>query len=81
MIDYHPAFTALGQRSAPQLRRVSDLEVHPFNLEIYGEPDDGLRGSIGEFGMQHPIVIDRKNRILSGARRWTAAGTLGWEEE
>ena len=80
MIDYHPAFTALGKRSAPQLRRVSDLEVHPFNLEIYGEPDDGLRGSIGEFGMQHPIVIDRKNRILSGARRWTAAGTLGWEE-
>jgi len=80
VIDYHPAFTALGQKSAPQPRRVSDLEVHPFNLEIYGEPDEGLRESMGEFGLQHPVVVDGENRILSGARRWTAAGTLGWEE-
>ena len=52
---------------------IKALEVHPRNLEIYGEPDEGLAKSIGEHGIQTRLSIDRENRILSGARRWAGA--------
>ena len=55
------------------------LEVHPRNLEIYGEPDEGLAKSITDNGIQTPLSIDHENRILSGARRWAGAKAAGLE--
>lgn len=61
-------------------RKVAELFVHPFNLEIYGEPDDGLADSLAQFGLQHPISVTPDGAILSGARRWTAAKANAWDE-
>ncbi len=62
-------------------RAVAKLTVHPFNREIYGDPDaTGLTESLEEFGLEYPIEIDGQERILSGARRWKAAKELGWKE-
>lgn len=75
-----------GQRQWPgdegdrSRRPLAELSIHPFNLEIYGEPDGGLRDSLSQFGQQHPIVVDERGRILSGARRWKAAALLGWSD-
>ncbi len=70
-----PARTSRQATRAP-----SDLSVHPYNLEIYGEPDGGLRDSLAQFGLQHPVVVDPGGQILSGARRWKAASLLGWSQ-
>lgn len=63
--------------------KVDELKIHPANQEIYHgmkDPDSGLTKSLREFGLQNPITVDEEGRILSGARRWTAAKELGWEE-
>lgn len=62
-------------------RAIAKLQVHPFNREIYGTPDaGGLKESLEQFGLEYPIEVDPKNRILSGARRWKAAKELGWKQ-
>jgi hypothetical protein len=58
--------------------KVAELEVHPFNLKVYGEPDDGLKESLATWGQRTPIVVDENGAILSGARRWAAAIALDW---
>ena len=60
-------------------QRTLDLSPHPFNIQIYGEPDGGLKESLGRFGLSYPIEVDQQGRILSGARRWSAARALGWK--
>lgn len=60
-------------------RIVVDLTPHPFNLQVYGQPDDGLKKNMDSFGLNRPIAIDEQNQILSGARRWAAAKALGWD--
>lgn len=60
-------------------KRLANLTIHPYNLEVYGEPDDGLKDSLEEFGLQHPIIVDGDNQILSGARRFAAAQALDWK--
>ena len=59
---------------------ISQFTVHPDNLRIYGEPDDGLKDNIGQFGLQHAIIVNSANQILSGARRHKACLALGMEE-
>ena len=59
---------------------VRELTPHPTNIQIYGEPDDGLKRNLKENGQQYPIEVDPDGRILSGARRWKAAMALGWDE-
>ena len=61
-------------------RKVAELEVHPFNLEVYGEPDLGLEDSLKQFGLQYPVDVSPSGEILSGARRWRAAKELGWDD-
>ena len=58
---------------------IRNLTIHPYNLGVYGEPDDGLKDSLEEFGLQHPIIVDGDNQILSGARRFAAAQALDWK--
>ncbi len=62
------------------VRSVKQLRVHPFNTEVYGQPDNGLAESLEQFGLKYPIEIDQHDQILSGARRWTAAKRLGWTD-
>lgn len=64
----------------PTKIRLDKLEIHPFNREIYGDPDSDLADSLKEFGLQEPIHVDRRNQIISGARRFAAATELGWRE-
>ena len=61
-------------------RPVKQLRVHPFNAEVYGQPDNGLVESLEQFGLEYPIEIDERGQILSGARRWSAARKLGWKD-
>jgi len=54
-----------------------DLKSHPLSLQIYG--DDGwadLVESIKALGILQPLYIDRRNIIISGHRRWRAAGNI-----
>lgn len=76
-------------------RKPSDLEVHPLNVRIYGEPvlDQEFLTSIKQEGVLEPIVLVRlakptpeisgeteyQDYILSGHRRWAAAKQVGLE--
>ena len=62
-------------------RRTTDLKPHPLNDAIYGGgADDKLIQSIREIGILQPLIIDHKNRIISGHRRWYAASDLKLNE-
>ena len=60
---------------------ISKIQPHPINKEIYDLSDiDDLVSSIKEVGLLQPIIINKKNQILSGHRRLEAIKRLGWEE-
>lgn len=40
---------------------------------------DGLRESIRNVGLLHPILIDMDNHLIAGYRRYEAIKQLGWE--
>ena len=40
---------------------------------------EALADSICELGLLHPVVVDRRNRLIAGGRRLAAAKLLGWE--
>ena len=49
---------------------VSKLSHHPMNKEIYSLSSiDDLVASIDEIGLLEALVIDNKNRVISGNRR------------
>ena len=55
-------------------RLVTELKPHPRNDAIYGDTaDETLVASVRENGILEPLLIDRKDRIISGHRRWDAA--------
>jgi ParB-like chromosome segregation protein Spo0J len=58
--------------------KLSTLKPHPLNAEIYGEPDKKLMEDIEKNGLLTPIVINSKNVIISGHRRWKAMLALGF---
>lgn len=64
--------------------KVTDIKVHPKNLEIYGvdRPDEleDLVKSIEQDGLFEPLVITKDNTLLSGHRRLQAIQQLGWED-
>jgi protein gp37/ParB-like chromosome segregation protein Spo0J len=62
-------------------KTLKELRPHPLNTEIYGDgPDQTLIESVGENGVLEPILIDSSDRILSGHRRFQAAGQAGMKE-
>ena len=62
-------------------KTLTELRPHPLNTEIYGDGADlTLIESVGENGVLEPILIDSSNRILSGHRRFHAAGQAGMKE-
>ena len=57
---------------------LSTLDHHPLNREVYLLSDiDDLASSIEEVGLLQPLVIDQKNRVISGNRRLCALQKLG----
>ena len=56
---------------------VSSLHHHPFNAEIYTLSDlNTLTNSINEVGLLEPLVINKKNEVISGNRRLEAVRKL-----
>jgi hypothetical protein len=60
---------------------VTSLKHHPRNVEIYTLSNiDDLVQSIGDVGLLSPLVIDKKNQVISGNRRLSAIRELGWKK-
>ena len=60
-------------------KRLSELKQHPKNKLIYGVEEDlsDLVESVKELGVLEPIMINKKNVIISGNSRWRAAKIAG----
>lgn len=57
---------------------VNKLKHHPLNKDIYELSSiDELSKSIKEMGLLEPLVIDKKNQVISGNRRLEAIRKLG----
>jgi protein gp37 len=55
-------------------RLTKDLKPHPLNDAIYGDgADKEMVQSVKDNGIIEPLLVDYKNRIISGHRRWDAA--------
>ena len=49
---------------------VNKLKHHPLNKDIYKLSSiDELSMSIKEMGLLEPLVVDKKNQVISGNRR------------
>ena len=58
---------------------ISKLSHHPMNKEIYSLSSiDDLVASIDEIGLLEALVIDNKNRVISGNRRLECIRRLKW---
>jgi ParB/RepB/Spo0J family partition protein len=57
------------------------LKPHPCNSSIYGEDEDvtELVNLIRETGWVKPLVVNNREIIISGHRRWKAILKLGWK--
>lgn len=64
--------------------KLASIKVASFNPEERSDPqgkDLGkLQKSIETHGLFYPVLVDKKNNLIDGHRRLTAASNLGWEE-
>ena len=61
--------------------KVSSLKHHPKNKEIYTLSSiEELMESISEVGLLQPLIIDSRNQVISGNRRFESIRRLGWKE-
>ncbi|MGC6402522.1 MAG: DNA methyltransferase [Flavobacteriaceae bacterium] len=61
--------------------KVSSLTHHPKNKEIYTLSSiEELMESISEVGLLQPLIIDSRNQVISGNRRFESIKRLGWDE-
>ena len=61
--------------------KVSSLKHHPKNKEIYTLSSiEELMESISEVGLLQPLIVDSRNQVISGNRRFESIKRLGWEE-
>jgi DNA modification methylase len=61
--------------------KVSSLKHHPKNKEIYNLSSiEELMESISEVGLLQPLIIDSRNQVISGNRRFESIKRLGWNE-
>jgi DNA modification methylase len=61
--------------------KVSSLTHHPKNKEIYDLSSiEELMDSISEVGLLQPLIIDSRNQVISGNRRFESIKRLGWNE-
>ena len=60
---------------------INKIKPHPKNKEIYSISNlKDLIESIKEVGLLEPIVINQKNQIISGNRRYEAIKSLKWQD-
>lgn len=60
---------------------LKELKHHPFNSKVYILSDiETLKKSIIEIGLLEPLVINKKNEVLSGNRRLEALRSLNIKE-
>ena len=60
---------------------LSHIKPSPINEEIYSSSDlSDLELSLEQNGQLEPIVINSKNLIISGHRRYYSMRRLGWKE-
>jgi len=61
--------------------KVSSLKHHPKNKKIYDLSSiEELMESISEVGLLQPLIIDSRNQVISGNRRFESIKRLGWKE-
>ena len=61
--------------------KVSSLKHHPKNKEIYTLSSiEELMDSISEVGLLQPLIVDSRNQVISGNRRFESIKRLRWEE-
>lgn len=61
--------------------KIKDIKPNPINDEIYTHTDlSTLKQSLELNGQLEPIVINNKNIIISGHRRYFSILQLGWKE-
>jgi len=74
------AFHVLISYLHPMKVKVSSLKHHPKNKEIYTLSSiEELMESISEVGLLQPLIIDSRNQVISGNRRFESLERLGWE--
>ena len=59
--------------------KLSDIVVKSEYLRVDTDITK-LKASLESVGILNPVVINKNNELLAGARRFTAAGELGWSE-
>ena len=72
-------------QSTPSLviKRVPLDSIHqdPANVRLHDSRNmEAIKGSLGRFGQQKPIVVDRAGTIRAGNGTYAAAKALGWTE-
>ena len=57
------------------------LKPTPINATIYDDTDlTDLKNSLDANGQLEPLIINKKNEIISGHRRYFSMAQLGWED-
>ena len=63
------------------LKNINTLKPNPINSDIYDDTDlSDLKNSIEANGQLEPIVVNKKNEIISGHRRYFSMVQLGWKD-
>ena len=61
--------------------KLKSIKPHPINDDIYAPTDlTDLMSSLKINGQLEPIIINKKNEIISGHRRFYSMVQLGWDE-
>jgi ParB/RepB/Spo0J family partition protein len=73
-----PGFNKNGEGAERvRVRSVAGLSPHPLSKAT---SDSELKSSVKKWGILEPLLVNRRNQILSGHRRWTAAKELGYHK-
>jgi ParB family chromosome partitioning protein len=59
--------------------KLSDIVVKSKYLRVDTDITK-LKASLESVGILNPVIVNKNNELLAGARRFTAAGELGWTE-
>jgi hypothetical protein len=62
-----------------EVRAIADIKVGKRHRHDLGDIN-ALAQKIADFGLFHPIVVNRNNELMVGHRRLEAAKALGWDK-
>ena len=62
-------------------QNINTLKPQSINATIYDDTDlTDLKNSLDANGQLEPLIINKKNEIISGHRRYFSMAQLGWED-